>query len=146
MAELEFVGTVKIRKKKKGYALIHLYHQGFALTARAKGMAYNLPNDHEVVLEISYVDSKGNPAQVDGDVSWQTSDAEVAQVTVGSDSTQVTVTPGARLGTAQITATADADLGEGTREIVTTIDVTIVAGEAVAGTISPVGPPTPINP
>ena len=48
------------------------------------------------------------------------------------------------LGQVQITATADADLGEGTRELVTLMDVTIVAGEAVAGVIQPLGEATPI--
>jgi hypothetical protein len=39
----------------------------------------------------------------------------------------------------QITATADADLGAGVRNLVTVCDITIVAGEAVAGTIAPIG-------
>ena len=46
-------------------------------------------------------------------------------------------------GTAQITATADADLGEGVRELITLLDVNVVAGEAVAGTISVVGSAQP---
>jgi hypothetical protein len=43
-----------------------------------------------------------------------------------------------------MTAYADADLGERVRELATTMDVTVMAGEAVAGTITPVGEPEPI--
>jgi len=59
------------------------------------------------------------------------------------DSTIVTVVPVGPTGQIQITATADADLGAGVRNLVTVCDIQIVAGEAVAGTISPVGAPTP---
>jgi hypothetical protein len=41
------------------------------------------------------------------------------------------------------TATADADLGEGVSEIVCTMDVEVVAGTAVVGTITPTGEPQP---
>jgi hypothetical protein len=43
-------------------------------------------------------------------------------------------------------ATADADLGDGVRELNTLLDVTLVAGEAVTGTINVVGDPQPITP
>src|SRR5215831_19481245 len=36
----------------------------------AMNMAYTLPADKKVLLQIAYVDSKGNPAQVDGAVVW----------------------------------------------------------------------------
>ena len=108
-------------------------------------MAYTLPDDHQVEVQVSYVDSKGHPAQVDGDVTWQSSDEAIATVEVDStDSTMATVTPSTDLGQAQISCTADADLGEGVKEITSTFDVSVVAGEAVAGTITPSGDPIPI--
>jgi hypothetical protein len=39
------------------------------------------------------------------------------------------------IGPVQIQATADADLGEGTRSITAMLDVTVIAGEASAGSI-----------
>jgi hypothetical protein len=50
------------------------------------------------------------------------------------------------LGTAQVVATADVDLGAGVQSLITTMDITVVAGQAVAGTISPTGPAEPIAP
>jgi hypothetical protein len=126
-------------------ARITIRYDGLTLTAWGDGMAYKLPNDKMIAVQVAYVDSKGNPAQVDGDVSWDTSDASIATVESNAgDSTQATVTPVGPIGQVQITATADADLGSGVREIITTMDVDIVAGEAIAGTITPVGEPQPI--
>ena len=107
-------------------------------------MAYKLPNDHAIQLKVSYVDAKGNPAPVDGDVAWASSDETIARVTVGDDTTACMVYPGDQIGQAQISATADADLGEGVVELITTGTIEVVAGQAVAGTIEPVGDPIPI--
>lgn len=110
-------------------------------------MAYTLPNDKVIGIKVSYVDSKGNPASIDGDVTWDTSDPATATIeTDVGDSAQAKVVPSGAIGQVQVTATVDADLGEGVRELITTMDVEIVAGEAVAGTISPVGEPQPIAP
>jgi len=110
-------------------------------------MAYSLPAGMQVQVQVSYVDANGNPATVDGLVSWGASDAATVAVVVdASDSTLATVQAIGGLGQAQVTATADADLGAGTKPLVTLMDVTVVAGEAVAGTISPVGEPSDITP
>jgi hypothetical protein len=114
----------------------------------ATKMAYTLPSDKQVRLQIQYVDANGNPAVVDGLVSWESSDEEIAAVepleATPTDETipeggVVMLVPGTKVGNAQISAHADADLGEGVRELVTLLDVTVVGGEAVAGTITPVG-------
>jgi uncharacterized Zn-binding protein involved in type VI secretion len=126
-------------------AFITLRYDGFTITARADQMAYKLPNDKAVKVQVSYVDAKGNPAAVDGDVTWDTSDATIATVTAETgDSTIATVIPADKVGQVQINATADADLGAGVTTLVTTMDVEVLAGQAVAGTISPVGEPIPI--
>lgn len=128
----------------EGYVRVTVTYGDFQLTARGDDMAYTLGNDHIVQVQVAYVDAKGNPAKVDGDVTWSSSDTNIATVEVdGSDSTKATVRPGAEIGQMQVTTRADADLGSGTREIITTMDVEIVAGEAVAGTITPVGEPQP---
>ena len=101
---------------------------------------YTLPNDKRVDVKVEYQDAKGNAATVDGDVVWSSSDTNVADVEVhDNDSTLATITPGDALGQVQITATADADLGDGVVEIICTMDVTVVGGQAVIGVISPVG-------
>lgn len=107
-------------------------------------MAYILPTDNTVPLQIAYKDRKGNAATVDGDVVWSSSDDTICKAVVNpNDSTKAALMPGANLGNAQISATADADLGEGVQQIITPFDVTVVAGSAVAGTITP-GESTPI--
>ena len=108
-------------------------------------MSYTLPVDHLIVVQVGYVDAHGNAAKVDGAVAWSSSNDEIARVRVDvADSTMCTVTAAAGTGIAQITATADADLGEGVRELVTLLDIEVVAGEAVAGTINVVATPQPI--
>jgi hypothetical protein len=120
-------------------------YEGFVAAAKGWIMAYTLPADRQLVVRVDYVDALGNPATVDGEVTWDTSAVEVVTVDVDDgDSQQCTITATGLLGTAQVSAHADADLGSGTRALVTTLDVTTVAGEAVAGVISPVGEPQPI--
>jgi len=146
--EFRLGGTLKILEPDtRAGARVTLKFAGFKVTAWGEDMAYTLPDRHQVQVRIDYVDADGNAASVDGDVAWSSSDANIATVTVDpSDSQLATVaaTTGGTIGQVQITARADADLGEGTRELLTTMDVEVVAGEAVAGTITPVGGSTPI--
>jgi hypothetical protein len=106
--------------------------------------AYTLPDDKQIAVKISYVDKRGNPTTIDGNVAWTTADEMTANVGVmAGDSTRAQIIPGANLGQTQITASADADLGEGVNRIITTFDVNVVAGTAVSGTIAPEGDPQP---
>lgn len=108
---------------------------------------YTLPVDHLVSMQVTYVDAGGNPAKVDGEVLWASSDDTILTVnTDPSDSSMCTVTPAGQLGQAQVTATPDADLGSGVRQLITTADIEVVAGEAVAGSIQPLGEPQPLQP
>jgi hypothetical protein len=148
-AILEGKLQIATRKKPVGHAIITLRYGGFKVTAKCEDnyMAYTLPNDMKVQVQISYVDAKGNPAQVDGPVVWSSSNEAVLTVAVDDvDSTLAWVLPADTLSQAQVVATADADLGEGVKQIITTMDVTVVAGAAVSGTIAPVGAPVPITP
>ena len=107
---------------------------------------YNLPIDHTVKMQVSDVDSAGNPAQVDGEVEWFPANPEIAAIEVDpNDGTICKVMP-VSIGRTQVSAKADADLGEGVRELLTICDIMIVAGEAVAGSIQPVGEQEPIPP
>jgi hypothetical protein len=113
-------------------------------TATGENMSYTLPDEMMVYLQVGYVDAKGNPATVDGDTTWTSSHDDIAEVHVNpDDSTQAQVW-GKGIGQAQITTSADADLGEGVRQILATLDINVVAGEAVTATITPSGEPQPI--
>jgi hypothetical protein len=108
-------------------------------------MSYTLPSGQQCHVKVGYVDAAGNPAVVDGDVAWASSDDTIAAVfTSSNDSTEAIIRTIGPVGQVQITATADADLGAGVRELITPMDLTVVAGEAVSGTITPVGPAEPI--
>jgi hypothetical protein len=117
----------------------------FVITIEGDHVMYTLPVDHTVQMQVAYVDAQGNPATIDGEVTWESSDVAIAIVSVdSSDSTRVRVTPVGPLGQVQVTAKCDADIGEGTRELITTSDIEVVGGEAVSGTISPVGEAEPM--
>ncbi len=105
-------------------------------------MAFKLPLDKRAHVQVAYVDKAGNPAVVDGEVEWASSDESIAYVTPDeNDSTKCAVTPSmeGNVGQVQISATADADLGDGLDELVTIMDVEVIGGQAVGGTITPVG-------
>ncbi|TYL87446.1 hypothetical protein [Bradyrhizobium cytisi] len=128
----------------RGQQLLTVSFDEFTITAEGSHVMYNLPIDHTVKMQVSYVDSAGNPAKVDS-VEWFTANAEIAAIEVDpSDGTICKVIPVA-LGRTQVSAKADADLGEGVRELLTVCDIMIVAGEAVAGSIQPVGEQEPIS-
>jgi hypothetical protein len=96
-------------------------------------------------MRVDYVDAKGHPAAVDS-VQWTSSDETIVKVTPNASDVQVvTVTPGDQLGQAQVVAIADVDLGSGVKALNTIADIEVVGGEAVAGTITPVGEATPIT-
>lgn len=120
-----------------------VFFPGNIISKGAEPVAYNLPVGMQIDVRVDYVDAGGNPATVDGVVGWASSDATIASVTSTGAQTAAIAAVG-KLGQAQITATADADLGSGTKSLLTTADITVVAGEAVAGTITPVGEPVPI--
>jgi len=89
-------------------------------------------------LTFAVVDAKGNPASVEGVPVWDTSDPSKITVDASTDGMTATANAVGPLTTTpvQVSVTADADLGEGTRAIVGLLDLTVVAGEAVSVNIS----------
>jgi hypothetical protein len=140
--EIVFTNALKLidaTEEPQGHARLTVRFDGFAITTQGDVM-FTLPVDHTVQMQVAYKDAAGNPATIDGDVEWTSSDDAVATVTVDtSDSTIVRVVPVGPLGQVQVTASADADLGSGVRKLKTLADIEIVGGEAVTGTISPLG-------
>jgi hypothetical protein len=144
MAGIELLGTFKVLIREistpaQAGAIIRATYGAFTATAKGNHMAYTMPVDAKVAMRVDYVDAHDNPARVDGAVTWTSSDPTVVSVVADSKDTQnALITAAGKLGAAQITAEADADLGDGVRELLTLLDITVVAGEAVAGVIAPV--------
>jgi hypothetical protein len=101
---------------------------------------------HAVDVAVQFVNSSGNPADVDGSVDWLSSNPAVATVVANAtDDKLATITAGPSAGEAVITAVADSDLGEGMTEVEATVSITVIAkGVAIGGEITPVvGPGGP---
>jgi hypothetical protein len=151
--EIAFVNPLQIKVEAQiaigaptGKQFLAITLGNFVVKIEGAYVMYTLPIGMAVKMQVSYVDAAGNPAAVDA-VSWASSnDAVLKVLTDASDNTICVVHPVGALGQVQVVATADVDLGDGVRELMTVADINIVAGEAVAGTISPVGEPSPIEP
>lgn len=112
---------------------------------KAADLMLILTDSQQVVLSVAFLDKKGNPAQVDGAPQWTVSDAALLSVTAAADGMSATV---AAMGpttapnaSVQVSVTADVDLGAGLKPLIGTLDVSIVAGEAVQASIN-AGTPT----
>lgn len=146
---LQIGGSLELvlRPPPQGAVIVTTRFGGFSVTTKGTKMAYTLPSDMCVDVQIAYVDAAGNPAVVDGAVTWTSSAATIVTAAVdAADSTKCLISAIGPVGNAQITATADADLGAGVTNVVTLFDVTVVAGQAVAGTITVIDTPRPITP
>jgi hypothetical protein len=140
-------GTLEIfTEPSRAGCYVTLRFGQFTVTAKGDNMAYTLASGMQVHVQVAYVDANENPAEIDGEVTWSSSNDTIVTVEVDpSDSTMAVVAAIGPVGQVQVTATADADIGEGTRTLITPMDVEAVAGEAVAGTITPVGSAEPIS-
>lgn len=95
----------------------------------------DLQIDKPAGFSVSFSDSKGNPARVDGIPVWSITPDGLATLEVGTDGLSATVTPIGALGAAVLKVTADADLGAGVQEISGQADLNFIAGNAVTVTI-----------
>lgn len=109
---------------------------------QGESMNVVLPDTHQFPITIAIVDAKGNPAEVEGVPVWASTDESVAVVQPASDGKSAVVAAVGPLGTAQITVTADADLGDGVSNIAGLLDVTVIASAAVGITVQ-AGPTEP---
>lgn len=91
----------------------------------------------QVIVQVAYFDDRGNSARIDGEPTWSVSDPTVAEVVVGADNPFVAVVKAlGPIGVAQVVVRADADLDEGeVRELIGTLDIEVVAGEAMVATV-----------
>jgi hypothetical protein len=100
-----------------------------------------LPANASATVEATFINANGLAVEVQGEVTWASSNEAIVRVEVDDeDDTMASLTAGPSAGSATVTAKADADLGEGVREVTATLDVVVIArGEAVGGEITPVG-------
>lgn len=98
-----------------------------------------LTDTQKCSLAVEPRNSKGNLAPIDGVPQWSSSNPAVAAIEPAADGLTAVVRAGAT-GTSQISATADADMGTGIRNISAVLDVEVRASEAVTLGIT-TGPP-----
>jgi len=116
----------KIPPVELAYSIIFNNNDG----QRIETMLLKVDSTPKHVL-VKAVDSKGNDAKIDGAFLWSSSDETVATVVADADGSGATVSVTGVLGECLVTARADADLGEGVKEIIGTLPVLVEAGEAV---------------
>ena len=92
-------------------------------------MKVNLPDNKKFNVSILPIDAQGQPAEVEN-VQWSVSDPSVASVLSAPDGLSAYVISG-NLGTAQITVSADALIGDGIEVISDVLEVTVIGGKAV---------------
>lgn len=85
----------------------------------------------QCLLTMQPLDAKGNPAKVDNVAQWNTANDGVVRLVEAEDGLTALCVAVA-VGETQVSCTADADLGEGVRNITGLLDVSIRAAEAVS--------------
>jgi len=94
-----------------------------------------LPDDKHVSATASFVDAKGNPSSVDGPAVWAT-DRDDILIVVDNGDGSADILPVGPIGSAQVTCTVDADLGDGIVPIVLFGTVEVIAGATIGGVIN----------
>jgi hypothetical protein len=108
------------------------YASGTAMVVQQGGkIMLMLRDDQKVSLSIQPLDAKGNPAKVDGVPTWNNSDEAIGTLAAAPDGFSAVYTA-MQTGVAQVSVSADADLGMGVRTISGTLDIQIEPGEAVS--------------
>jgi hypothetical protein len=108
-----------------------------------EGEIMNLSDIQKATFEIDpgdIVDVKGNPAPVDGELAWESSDPALATVNVSNGGLTCEVVAVGPLGHVQLKVTGDADLGAGIVPIIGLKEIDIVSSQAVAINIGDVTP------
>ena len=112
-------------------------------------MPLELKLDQQATVTLAITTGTGKPAKVDGIPVWEASDAAAFLVQAAADGMSGIVAAADAAGVAGLlTVRADADLGEGIREIVGTLEVRILSDEAEFMTLT-AGTPEPklsVNP
>lgn len=85
----------------------------------------SISNIQEVDVNVTFTDNLGRPVEIDGTPSWQVNDETIATIEVAEDGRSAIVRSVGAVGRTFVTVTADAELGEGTREVSASFDVEV---------------------
>lgn len=107
-----------------------------------------------IALSVAFFDKAGNAAAVDGLPKWGVSDESLASLEVSKDGLSAVLKPLGKAGSVKVLLSADADLGEGLKEISGESEEIVITGlEASVITLSvgepidaPVEEPAPVDP
>jgi hypothetical protein len=107
-----------------------------SLTVTGEFMSATMQVHSYATLSVQWKDIAGNIVKVDGPTNWESSNEDILEVEVATGNPQIAnlYAPG-EVGTAEVHATADADLGEGVKTVTATITVQVISGQAVSGDI-----------
>jgi hypothetical protein len=119
------------RKLKLHWAIGPISEQSILGTRSTTHTMLKLTTTQQSALSISPVDRKGKPAEVES-IVFTSSDETVATVTQDTADPRKALLKAVNTGTAQINVTADPKLGDEVGAITGTLDVTVVAAEAVS--------------
>ena len=88
-------------------------------------------------VSVTFKNANGFPTDTEGEIVWQSSNPAIATVAADEeDDTKAVITAGPVAGSVVVSATADADLGEGVSPVSASLPVEVVArGVAVGGEI-----------
>jgi hypothetical protein len=91
--------------------------------------------------------ASGNPARVDGVPEWSADPAGgLAKLEPAADGMSAQITAGAETQAVLVSMTVDADLGEGVRQLIGTLECDITAAEEEASFIQLDATPNEVNP
>ncbi len=82
-------------------------------------------------ITVGFKDAQGNPAKVDGIPQWAIDTDGLGALAVADDGMSAVFTPTGVIGACKVQVSADADLGEGVKQILGFLDVEMLSGEAV---------------
>lgn len=110
--------------------------KGVSFTAKGNQMSLTVKDTEvpgTVNVTISFVDSKGKPAKVDGVPAWSVSDNSIIDsMTVAADGMSADLHVTDNIGASQVTVNADVDLGSGVNNVDFVDTISVIAGDAVA--------------
>lgn len=115
-------------------------------------MPLQITSTQEFDVAVDLRDKRGNPAPCDNPV-LSSSDESVLVIVPGEDPYHATARAVGGVGAAMVKFQGDADLGDGVVPILATLDVVVVAGQAVVATVAAGAPreqvveePAPVEP
>ena len=101
----------------------------FSVTTKGNAVI-TIPFMKAVTITLNLFDKAGNPTKFDDLPVWATSAEGFVNLAVSEDGYSAEACSVGPMGDVQITATGDADLGDGTREKVCMDTIHVVAGDA----------------